>query len=181
VQNFNALPTDLAAAHAMILAERAACLEAEAQISGARLEIERLKLLLAPRGALDPRRFADGSPLAMARRDATRREQFGQTSERGKRLIDRLELQLAEIEEVAAEDESAAEAATGTVVAAHLRQKPARGPLPAHLPPRRGRRRPSGAAARRPWRSAKPATRSCCPTPDRADWPSLARAAGHQP
>ena len=63
-----------------------------------------------------------------------RREQFGQTSERGKRLIDQLELQLAEIEEAAAEDEAAAEAATGTVVAAHLRQKPARRPLPAHLP-----------------------------------------------
>ena len=63
-----------------------------------------------------------------------RREQFGQTSERGKRLIDQLELQLAEIEEAAAEDEAAAQAATGTVVAAHVRQKPARRPLPAHLP-----------------------------------------------
>ena len=48
------LPDDLAAAHAMIRAERAARLEAEAQaramaaeMSGARLEIERLKLLLA--------------------------------------------------------------------------------------------------------------------------------------
>ena len=48
------LPSDLAAAHAMILAERAARLEAEmrardaeAEVSGVRLEIERLKLLLA--------------------------------------------------------------------------------------------------------------------------------------
>ena len=96
----------------MILAERSARQQAEALVSAATLEIERLKLLLAK----------------------ARREQFGQTSERGKRLIDQLELQLAEIEEAAAEDEAAAEAATGTVVAAHLRQKPARRPLPAHLP-----------------------------------------------
>ena len=83
MQNFDALPADLAAAHAMILAERAARLEAEAQISGAKLEIERLKLLLA----------------------RARREQFGQTSERGRRLIDQLELQLSELEETAAEAE----------------------------------------------------------------------------
>jgi hypothetical protein len=61
VNTFDPLPDDLAAAHAMILAERAARLEAEAQMSGARLEIERLKLLLAPRGSSDPRRFAGGS------------------------------------------------------------------------------------------------------------------------
>ena len=79
------LPADLAAAHAMILAERHGRHQAEALVSVARLEIERLKLLLAK----------------------ARREQFGQTSERGKRLIDQLELQLAELEETAAEDETA--------------------------------------------------------------------------
>ena len=106
----------------MILAERAARLEAEvrarnaeALMSGARLEIEHLRLLLAK----------------------ARREQFGQTSERGKRLIEQLELQLAELEETVAEDEAAAEAAkakAGTIVAAHIRQRPARRPLPEHLP-----------------------------------------------
>src|SRR4051794_19696877 len=106
------LPGDLAAAHAMILAERDARQQAEAMVSAATLEIERLKLLLAK----------------------ARREQFGQTSERGKRLIDQLELQLAELEEAAAENEVAAEPAIATVVAAHVRQKPARRPLPAHLP-----------------------------------------------
>ena len=109
MQNFDASPADLAAAHAMILAERAARLEAEAQISGAKLEIERLKLLLA----------------------RARREQFGQTSERGRRLIDQLELQLSELEEVAAEIAAAVverpQRADGT-------RKPARRPLPAHLP-----------------------------------------------
>ena len=49
------LPTDLAAAHAVILAERSARHQAEALVSAARLEIERLKLLLAPRRSLDRR------------------------------------------------------------------------------------------------------------------------------
>jgi transposase len=115
VRNAASLPVDLAAAHAMILAERSARHQAEALVSAAKLEIAHLKLLLAK----------------------ARREQFGQTSERGKRLIDQLELQLAELEETAAEDEAAAEAAqaeAGTVVAAHVRQRPARRPLPEHLP-----------------------------------------------
>ena len=79
----------------MILAERDARREAEdrarnaeAMMSGARLEIERLKLLLAK----------------------ARREQFGTSSERGSRLIEQLELQLAELEETVAEDEAATEA-----------------------------------------------------------------------
>ena len=116
------LPTNLAAAHAMILAEREARREAEsrahnaeAMVSGARLEIERLKLLLAK----------------------ARRERFGASSERGSRLIEQLELQLAELEETVAEDEAAAGrdgADTATVVGAHVRQRPARRPLPAYLP-----------------------------------------------
>src|SRR3954454_12029840 len=42
------LPGDLAAAHAMILLERAARLEAEAAVSSARLEIERILLAKSP-------------------------------------------------------------------------------------------------------------------------------------
>ena len=109
------LPDDLATAHAMILAERAARREAEAAVSSARLEIERLKLLLAK----------------------MRREQYGQSSERGARLIEQLELQLAELEESAAEEETAAEiAAPPAQPKAHARstRKPARRPLPEHLP-----------------------------------------------
>ena len=112
------LPDDLAAAHAMILAEWNARQQAEAMVSAASLEIQRLKLLLAK----------------------ARRAAFGQTSERGKRLLDQLELQLTELEEAVAEDEVAAEveaAKTGTVVVEHARQKPARRPLPAHLPRQR--------------------------------------------
>ena len=116
------LPSDLAAAHAMILAERAARLEAEArarnaeaEVSGARLEIERLRLLLA----------------------RMRRERFGQSSERGARLIEQLELQLAELEEGVAEEEAAAEIAAPTperTERSGSTRKPARRPLPENLP-----------------------------------------------
>jgi transposase len=109
------LPDDLAAAHAMILAERAARLEAEAAVSSARREIERLKLLLAK----------------------ARREQYGQSSERGARLVAQLELQLGELEETEAEEEATAElAAPPAQLEGRVRtgRKPARRPLPEHLP-----------------------------------------------
>jgi transposase len=116
------LPEDLAAAHAMILAERAARTAAEtrvrsieAEIAGARLEIERLKLLLAK----------------------ARRAQYGQSSERGARLVEQLELQLAEFEETVAEEDAATELAASPVqpkARAHPGRKPARRPLPEHLP-----------------------------------------------
>jgi transposase len=109
------LPDDLAAAHKMILAERAARLEAEAAVSSARLEIERLKLLLAK----------------------ARREQYGQSAERGARLVEQLELQLAELEETAAEEAATAELAAPPAqpeARARPGRKPARRPLPENLP-----------------------------------------------
>src|SRR4051794_8923502 len=109
------LPGDLAAAHAMILLERAARLEAEAAVSGARLEIERLRLLLAK----------------------ARRERFGQSAERGARLVEQLELQLAELEETVAEEDAAAELAAPPArpeARARPGRRPARRPLPEHLP-----------------------------------------------
>jgi transposase len=95
----------------MIVAERAARRRTEALVTAATLEIERLRLLLAK----------------------ARRERFGQTSERAQRLVDQLELQLAELEESLAEDEAKGDPAADPV-SAHLRRKPARRPLPEHLP-----------------------------------------------
>jgi transposase len=115
------LPNELAAAHAMIRLERAARLEAEAwvrqaeaEVSSTRLEIERLKLLLAK----------------------ARRERYGRSSERGTKLIEQLELQLAELEESASEDETAAEIAAPRKRAfpSGGTRKPARRPLPETLP-----------------------------------------------
>jgi transposase len=123
VNSLDPLPDDLAAAHAMIRVGRAARLEAEArarqaeaEVSSSRLEIERLRLLLAK----------------------ARREQFGRSSERGARLVEQLELQLAELEESAAEEETAAEIAAPKKRAlpsgGSSTRKPARRPLPEHLP-----------------------------------------------
>jgi nucleotide-binding universal stress UspA family protein len=109
------LPSDLATAHAMILAERDARQRAEALVSAAALEIERLKLLLA----------------------RMRRERFGQSSERGARLIEQLELQLAKLEEAVAEEEATAEIAAPSPERAERSsrtRKPARRPLPDNLP-----------------------------------------------
>jgi transposase len=115
VNGLDPLPDDLAAAHVMIRAERAARLAAEAAVTGARLEIERLRLLLAK----------------------ARREQYGRSSERGAKLIEQLELQLADLEETTAEEETAAEI-TAPAPERGARsggtRKPARRPLPEHLP-----------------------------------------------
>ena len=84
-------------------------------MSGARLEIERLRLLLAK----------------------ARRERFGQSAERGARLVEQLELQLAELEETAAEEDAAAELAAPPArpeARARPGRRPARRPLPEHLP-----------------------------------------------
>jgi transposase len=64
-------------------------------------------------------------------------ERYGQSAERGARLIEQLELQLAELEEGVAEEEAAAEiAAPAMEPAARPRgpRKPARRPLPENLP-----------------------------------------------
>jgi len=106
----------------MILAERSARLaaEAKAEEAGAArrfldIEIERLKLEIA----------------------RLRRERFGPSSERAAR-IEQLELSLEALEETAAEADAACEVKTGaTPVRAFTRQKPARRPLPEHLPRQR--------------------------------------------
>jgi len=113
------LPEDLAAAHAMILAEREARRQIEADAAAARrvfdLEIERLKLEIA----------------------RLRHARFGRSAERHAR-IEQLELQLAELEETAAaaeaaETEPADDEAPGSARRPQ-RRKPARRPLPDHLP-----------------------------------------------
>ena len=115
------LPTDLAAAHAMILEQRGLLIAAQARADLAesertcfRLEVERLKLLLAK----------------------ARRARFGQTSERGRQLVEQLELAIADLEETQAEVEAQTEIATPAPAARRAidARKPARRPLPDHLP-----------------------------------------------
>ena len=64
-----------------------------------------------------------------------RRALYGQRAERGRLIVDQLELGYEELEASAGEDEAlGAEAAAGTTVAAFTRARPSRKPLPAHLP-----------------------------------------------
>src|SRR5215470_13062517 len=111
------LPSDLAAAHAMIIAERTARLEAEAKLANARAEaalIAYYKLEI----------------------EKLRRQLYGTRSERKARLLEQMELQLEELEATATEDELAAEraAAKTQTVQSFQRKRPARKPFPDHLP-----------------------------------------------
>ena len=108
------LPSDLAAAHAMILAERAARLAAEAERSSAAALIAHLKFQI----------------------EKLRRELYGSRSERKARLLEQMELQLEDLETAATEDELAAEKAVAQMqaVKAFERRHSVRKPFPAHLP-----------------------------------------------
>jgi transposase len=103
-QTIDALETALAD-------ERAARQQAEARASSAEAMVAHYKLLIAK----------------------LRREQYGQSSERGRKLLDQLELQLEELEASAAEDEAAAVPSEDTAVRPFTRKKPVRAPFPAHL------------------------------------------------
>jgi transposase len=107
-------------ARADVLALRAEHAEAELAHAKTRLsvkdaEIERLKLEIKK----------------------AKREQYGQSSERGARLIDQLELQLEELEASATEDEVAADLAALKLdpdKPPRQRRHPVKKPFPAHLP-----------------------------------------------
>src|ERR1700739_1560419 len=118
------LPTDLAAAHAMILGERAARLEAEAVAASAKAEVANAKAAEALISYLK---------LEI---EKLRRQIYGSRSERKARLLEQMELQLEELEATATEDELAAEtaAAQPQTVKSFQRKSPSRKPFPDHLP-----------------------------------------------
>ncbi len=108
-------PDEIDVLKAALMAERTARLEGEARASGAEALVAQLKLMIA----------------------RLKRERFGASSERGRKLLDQLELQLEELEATAGED--MAKAAAGVPadnIAVHgcNRRKPVRAPLPALLP-----------------------------------------------
>jgi transposase len=110
----DSLPQDVATLQALLLTERAARLEAESKAKFNALLIEKLKYTIAK----------------------LRHLKFGQSSERGA-ILEQLELQLSELQENASEAEAAAQLAAEKAkitVQSFERQKPARRPLPEHLP-----------------------------------------------
>jgi transposase len=115
------LPSDLGAAHAMILAERAARLQAEAIAAQAQAANSITESLIAH---------------LKLEIEKLRRVLYGSRSERKTRLLEQMELALEELEAAASEDEVAAErAARRTATAASVQHKRvSRKPFPAHLP-----------------------------------------------
>ena len=113
----DSLPDDVATLQAMLLVERAKARNAEAEAHALALLIEKLKFTIAK----------------------LKHEHYGQSSERHA-ILDQLELELAELEETAGESEAAAQMAAQAAserkiaVKAFERRKPARRPLPEHLP-----------------------------------------------
>lgn len=107
---------DITALQAALAAERLARQQAEARASGAEAMVAHLKLLIAK----------------------LKHDRFGASSERSRKLIDQLELELGELVAAASEDATRAENAAATDKSASgtgtTRRQPARAPLPEHLP-----------------------------------------------
>jgi transposase len=129
------LPTDLAAAHALIVAERAARLEAEALAAKAQAEAVSAKAAAANAQADLSSTEALISHLKLEI-EKLRRALYGHRSERKAQLLEQMELQLEELEATATEDELAAEKAAAQMqtVRSFQRQRPSRKTFPAHLP-----------------------------------------------
>ena len=108
----------------MILAERAARLEAEADAAQARAVNTSTEALIAH---------------LKLEIEKLRRSLYGSRSERKARLLEQMELQLEELEAAATEDELAAEkaAAWAQTVRSFQRARPSRKPFPGHLPRQR--------------------------------------------
>jgi transposase len=129
------LPSDLAAAHAMILAERDARVMAEAAAA-----VATTKAAVATAEAANAQADLSNSEALIAHLklaiEKLRRELYGTRSERKARLLDQMELQLEELEACATEDELAAEQAVARTqtVKSFARKRPSRKPFPEHLP-----------------------------------------------
>jgi transposase len=120
----DSLPSDLASAHALIVAQREALLVAQAKAANAEAEARHRALVI------------EQMKFTIAK---LKHEKFGQSSERHA-VLEQLELQLADLQEDAAQAEAKAQLAAAAAAAAKItvtafeRRKPARRPLPEHLP-----------------------------------------------
>ena len=115
------LPDDIATLRAALIIARARADEAEAEAAVAKARQSDAEAMVARQ---------------QLQIEKLRREIYGPRSERTQRLIDQMELQLAELEASATADEIAAEqaAAKTTTVGPFSRARPTRKPFPEHLP-----------------------------------------------
>lgn len=107
-----ASPDELGRLRAALAAAEERASIAEARASGAEAMVAHLKLQIAK----------------------MRQDRFGASSERSRKLLDQMELQLEELEASSAEDLVPLEANSNIAGVAFTRKKPVRAPLPAHLP-----------------------------------------------
>src|SRR5579872_6629059 len=123
-----AVPNDIAALKAALVAERDERIAEAAR--AARAEAE---LAVAKAKAADDHALIAHQQLRI---EKLTRQLYGPRSERASRLLDQIELQFEELESSATEDEIAAEMAVAkaTNVAAFTRNRPARKPFHDHLP-----------------------------------------------
>jgi transposase len=103
---------DIDALRAALATAEQARREAEARASGAEAMVAHLKLLIAK----------------------LKHDRFGASSERSRKLLDQMELELEELEAAASEDAITAAPAGSADVHAFTRRKPVRAKLPEHLP-----------------------------------------------
>ena len=121
------LPSDLAAAHAMILAERTARMESEARAARVEADLNQGKAAASGAAALIAHLRLEIEKL--------RRVLYGARSERKQRILDQLEMRLEDAEADATEDELAAERSSSSIpVKSFERKRPSRRPFPEHLP-----------------------------------------------
>jgi transposase len=111
------IPDDIDTLRTALAAEQSARREAEARASGAEAMVAHLKLLIA----------------------RLKHDKYGASSERGRKLLDQLELELGELVAAASEDAAKVEGAAGKDGRTRHPDRPPRGqpvraPLPAHLP-----------------------------------------------
>ena len=115
------LPDDVEALKALLTAATRRADEAEARLANAHARESATEAVIAH------------LKLQIAK---LKREQYGASAERTRRLLEQMELQLEDLEVDAAEDDLAAEAAAEKTasVTAFERKRPARKPFPEHLP-----------------------------------------------
>jgi len=110
----DSLPDDIDALKAALLAGREARRALQAQTAAAEAMIAHLKLQIA----------------------LYKRDRYGTSAERGRKILDQLEMQLEDLETDVAEAEARAMPSQpeGSTVRSFTRARPVRGPLPTHLP-----------------------------------------------
>ena len=121
VAAISALPNDVEALKALVASAISRADDAEARLANARARESATEALIAH------------LKLQIAK---LKREQYGASAERTRRLLDQMELQLEELEADASEDARVAEAAAQKTASARSfeRKAPARKPFPEHLP-----------------------------------------------